>query len=115
MDINADLGKPAPVYLNRDSSDFVQTSNGKSIFRLKDQEMINIFCSSGFKTPLDSSRKKKLLATCISGTDFNISGTEKPLKLKDVACNKRVTSGTKTTSRTCVAGPTIEIGFDAEG
>lgn len=113
MNINTDLGAPQPLYLYYHSPDLVQTSNKKSYFYLEADEKIDIFCSDGFKPPFSGGKTKILTASCISGNRFDLNGRSE--SLRSVRCNHNVYCDTKPTKRTCIAGNTVEIGFNVEG
>lgn len=113
VNINADLGKPQPLYLKYRSADFVETSNGKSFFYMEANQKIDLFCSDGFKPPFADGRAKTITASCVSGNRFQMNGRRE--SLRSVRCNQNVYSDTRTTNRTCVAGKTVEIGYNVEG
>lgn len=113
VNIDGDLGQPQPLYLHYHSADLVETSNGKGFFYLDADEKIDIFCSDGFKPPFSGGRAKTITASCISGNRFNFNGRSEILR--NVRCNENVYSDTRPTKRTCVAGNTVEIGYNVEG
>lgn len=113
VNINADLGTPQPLYLYYHSPKLVQTSNRRSYFYLEADEKIDVFCSDGFQPPFSGGKTKTLTASCISGNRFDLNGRSE--SLRNVRCNRNAYSETKVTKRRCVAGNTVEIGFNVEG
>lgn len=103
------------MYVYHDSNDFVSTVAGTSEFRLEKKEQIELFCSDGFRPPLNESVKipTTLIAACMGGTKFTIA--EKSIELVNAICNSYPNHTTMVSQNMCSAGFLIEIGFNMNG
>ncbi|XP_031621017.1 uncharacterized protein LOC116339335 [Contarinia nasturtii] len=110
VNINVDLAAPEPLYFYYNTTDYVTTATGTSEFYLDSQQKIELFCSDSFRDPYEGDT---LIATCISGNQFQIEN--KSGYLADAKCNNYPNHTTRFTDRTCVVGKIVEIGFEVKG
>lgn len=110
VNINSDLATPQPLYFYYNTTEFVTTTTGTSRFHLDGKQKIELFCTDGFRRPY---RNDTLEAACISGNQFQIKN--KSGYLIDAVCNNYPNHTTRTTSRVCVGGNIVEIGFNVRG
>lgn len=103
---------PQPLYFYHNTTEFVTIEDGTSQILLDTKEKIDLYCSEGFRAPF-SKQTKRLTATCVSGKQFQIRN--KTFNLKNVTCINSQDHTTRLSQRKCVAGKTVEIGFDVEG
>lgn len=106
------MGTPQPLYFYHDTTDFVTIETGTTQILLDANEKIDLYCSSGFQNPF-SKQTKMLTAACVSGKRFQIQN--KTVNLKNATCISNVDSTTRLSNRKCVAGRTVEIGYNVEG
>lgn len=110
------MGTPQPLYVYHNSNDFVSTAAGTSEFHLEKKEQIELFCSDGFRPPLNKmggNVSTTLTATCIGGKKFTIA--KKSIELVKATCNSYPNHTTVVSQNKCSAGFLIEIGFNMNG